>query len=553
MRKLDVERAKAASRGLRGNLAPELSDAAPRLSDESAALLKFHGSYQQEDRDARKAARSGDGERVYGFMVRVRATGGRVPARLWRAVDDLADRHGDGTIRITTRQGLQLYGVPKHDLRATIGEIVANLGTTLATCGDVVRNVVAPAWPYAHPLYALARDAAAALARDLAPRTGAYLEIWQDGEQVHAAGGGEDDPLYGASYLPRKFKIAVTVPGDNSVDLYTNDVGVVPVVDDDGTLLAYDLTVGGGLGRTHGKTTTYPRLADEFASVAPDRLLAAVRAIVAVQRDHGDRTDRRHARLKYLVADRGLAWFRAAVEREAGFPLDDWRPLPTWDDPARFGWHAQGDGRWFYGLYVASGRIADRGAVQLKRALRALAEADFDLIATPGQQVLIVDVGAERRAEVDATLRAHGVVDPATVSAVRKRALACPALPTCGLALAESERVLPDLLTAIEAELAAAGLAGESIAIRMTGCPNGCARPYLAEIGIVGQSADRYQLYLGGAAASTRLAQAWREGVRGAEIPGLLAPLFAAFAANRRGGETFGDWAEREVIGAVPA
>jgi sulfite reductase (ferredoxin) len=551
--KLDVERAKAESHGLRGSLAGELSEPTPKFSEEAAALLKFHGSYQQEDRDARKAARSGDGERVYGFMVRVRATGGRVPARLWRAVDELADRHGDGTIRITSRQGLQIYGIPKHDLRGTIGEIVANLGTTLATCGDVVRNVVAPAWPYAHPVYELARSAAAALARDLAPRSGAYLEIWQDGEQVHAAGGAEDEPLYGPTYLPRKFKIAVTVPGDNSVDLYTNDVGVVPVVDDEGTLVAYDLTVGGGLGRTHGKTTTYPRLADELGAVAPERLLAAVRAIVAVQRDHGDRSDRRHARLKYLIADRGLDWFRAAVEREAGFALEPWRPLPSWDDPARFGWHAQGDGRWFYGLHVASGRIADAGTVRLKSALRALAEADVDLIATPAQQLLIVDVVPDRRTAIEATLRAHGVGDPAGVSPVRRRALACPALPTCGLALAESERAMPDLLTAIEAELAAAGLAGEPIAIRMTGCPNGCARPYLAEIGIVGQSADRYQVYLGGAPGSTRLALPWREGVRQAEIPGLLAPLFAAFRAGRHPGEAFGDWAAREAFVAVPA
>ncbi|HTW85766.1 MAG TPA: NADPH-dependent assimilatory sulfite reductase hemoprotein subunit [Candidatus Sulfotelmatobacter sp.] len=552
MSKLDVERAKAQSRGLRGDIAEELARPTARFDEESAALLKFHGSYQQENRDRRKAARAGEAERAYGFMVRVRASGGRVPARLWCAVDDLADRHGDGTIRVTTRQGLQLYGVPKHDLRATIGEVIANLGTTLATCGDVVRNIVAPPWPYAHPAYAHVREIAASIARATLPRTGGYLEIWQDGERVHAEGD-EDDPLYGAAYLPRKFKIAVTVPGDNSVDLYTNDLGIVPVLDADGATIAYDLTAGGGLGRTHGKTTTFPRLADELASVSPERLLDAVCAIVAVQRDFGDRTDRRHARLKYLLAERGAAWFRAEVERVAGFALGPWLPLPAWNDVARFGWHAQGDGRWFYGLHVASGRVADTGAAQLKRALRALAERGVDLVATPGQQLLLVDVTADRRAAVEDVLRAHGVGDPAAVSPVRRRALACPALPTCGLALAESERVMPDVLSAIEDALARAGLPREAIAIRMTGCPNGCARPYLAEIGIVGQSLDRYQIYLGGTAASTRLAQPWRDGVRAAEIAASLAPLFVAFRGERRDGETFGDWAARAVTAPVPA
>ena len=323
MSKVDAEKVKADSRGLRGSIASELASADPRFSEESAALLKFHGTYQQEDRDARKSLRESGGEKSWSFMVRVKATGGRIPARLWSAVDDLADRHGNGTIRVTTRQGLQLHGVRKPELRGVIAEIVGHLGSTLATCVDVVRNVMAPPWPYAHAAYGLVRETAASISREFAPRSGAYLEIWQDGESVHAEGP-VDEPLYGATYLPRKFKIAVTVPGDNGVDLYTNDVGVVPVFADDGALRAYDLTVGGGLGRTHGKTTTYPRLADELGSVETDRLLDALRAIVIVQRDYGDRTDRRHARLKYLIADRGLPWFRAEVERMAGFALNPW-------------------------------------------------------------------------------------------------------------------------------------------------------------------------------------------------------------------------------------
>lgn len=552
MSKLDVEQLKAQSRGLRGTIAADIASDSTHVGEESAVLLKFHGTYQQEDRDARKAARTDGGEKAYAFMVRVKATGGRIPARLWSAVDALADRHGNGTIRITTRQGLQLHGVRKPDLKPVIADIVANLGSTLATCGDVVRNVIATPWPYEHAAYAAAREAAGAIARELMPRTGAYLEIWQDGESVHSAGG-EDDPLYGPAYLPRKFKIAVAVPSDNSVDLYTNDLGVVPVHRDD-RLVAYDLVVGGGLGRTHGKTTTYPRLADPLGSVAPERLLDAVRAIVAVQRDHGDRTDRRHARLKYLIAERGVAWFRAEVERVAGFALEPWRELPAWHDAPRYGWHAQGDGRWFLGLHVASGRVRDEGSRRLKSALRALADTfGYDFIGTPGQQLLVAGVPSEARDDVDALLRAFGVEAPEAVSPVRGRALACPALPTCGLSLAESERAIPALLDGIEAELAAAGLAGTPITIRMTGCPNGCARPYVAEIGIVGQSADRYQIYLGGSPASTRLAKLWREKVSLAEIPVLLAPLFAGYRAGRRDGESFGDWTLREALAEVPA
>jgi sulfite reductase (ferredoxin) len=551
--KLDVEAVKANSRGLRGSIASEIAEPTSKFGEESATLLKFHGTYQQEDRDARKSVRDGGGDKSYAFMVRVKATAGRIPAPLWSAIDDLADRHGNGTIRVTTRQGLQLHGVRKENLKPVIADIIAHLGSTLAACGDVVRNVMATPWPYAHPAYDVARAAAEAISDEFAPRSGAYLEIWQDGESVHTEGGEEDEPIYGAAYLPRKFKIAVTVPGDNSVDLYTNDLGIVPVFTDDGTLLAYELVAGGGLGRTHGKKTTYPRLAEHLGSVSPERLLDVVRAVVIVQRDWGDRIDRRHARLKYLIADRGLDWFRDAVEREAGFALGPSLELPAWEDAPRFGWHAQGEGRWFLGLYAASGRIRDDGARRLKSALRAIADRGFDLVGTPGQQLLVVDVPAGAREEIDALLRAHGVEPPESVSPLRRRALACPALPTCGLSLAESERAMPSILDAIEVELAATGLADQAITIRMTGCPNGCARPYVAEIGIVGQSADKYQLYLGGSPGSTRLASVWREGVRSADIAPTLAPLFTAYRARRRDGESFGDWTLRDVLSEVPA
>ncbi len=563
MGKLDVEQIKTESRGLRGSIADELGEPTQRFSDEAMQLLKFHGTYQQEDRDARKAAREqGAAEKSYGFMIRIKATAGRIPAPLWRAVDALAERHGNGGVRVTTRQALQLHGVRKADLHATIGEIVAHLGSTQGACGDVVRNVVAPPWPYAAPAYASVRALAQSFAREFAWQSGGYLEIWQDGELAHAA---EPDaaqtqprdvrpePIYGEAYLPRKFKIGVTVAGDNSIDIYTNDVGVIAVLDERGAVVAYDVVAGGGMGRTHGKVTTYPRMASALGSVPPDRILEIVRAIVLVQRDYGNREDRRLARLKYLIDSRGLEWFRAEVERVAGFALEPWIELPEWDDLPRFGWHEQGDGRWFYGVHIANGRVRDGEAVRLKSALRALAERGFDFNATLAQQLLIVDVAAEDRPTIDALLREHGVVPADAIAPFRRTALACPALPTCGLSLAESERVIPALLDDLEVELERAGLEDEPISVRMTGCPNGCARPYMAEIGIVGQSADRYQIFLGGHRAGVRLAEPWREKVPLAEIAPILAPLFAGFAADRREDESFGDWCVRAVLRAVAA
>jgi sulfite reductase (ferredoxin) len=540
MSKLDVERVKTESYGLRGTIPEELQSDAPKFGEEAATLLKFHGVYQQDDRDARKSARESGGK-DYSFMVRTKNPGGFLPGAFYLAIDRLADAFGNGTIRVTTRGGLQLHGVHKENLKAVIAEINEQIGSTLGACGDINRNVMAPAHPFAHPAYTAAREAARAIAELLTPRATAYYEVWQEGEVVHTTEPA-DEPIYGAAFLPRKFKIAVAAPGDNSVDLYTNDLGVVPVLDRAGTLLGYNLTVGGGLGMTHGKTTTFPRLADEFAFVEPAFLLDAVRAIVIVQRDHGDRTNRRHARLKYLIADRGLAWFREAVEAQAGFGLENWRPLPAWTSPQYLGWHDAGDGTAFYGFSIPSGRIRDN----VKAALRDIvAQTGVDLIATPDQNVLAAGITAQARRTVDAILVRHAIRSPQDISAREKRALACPALPTCGLALAESERVLPSIVAEVDVVLDRLGLGSEPVAIRMTGCPNGCARPYLGEVGIVGVSADRYNLYLGGNAASTRLNQVYREGVRAAEIPAVLAPLFARWGAERESDEGFGDFCVR--------
>ncbi len=543
MSKVDVEALKRGSHGLRGTLPEELAAPTDHFGDESIQLLKFHGIYQQDDRDARKSARSEGAGKDYSFMIRTKNPGGFLPAAFYRAIDRLTDEFGNGTIRVTTRGALQLHGVRKHDLKPVIAAINAHLGSTLGACGDINRNVMAPAFPYASAPYIAARAAAVAIADLLTPRATAYYEVWQDDELVHSSKP-EDEPIYGAAFLPRKFKIAATAPGDNSVDIYTNDVGVIPIVRADGSVEGYDITVGGGLGMTHGKHATFPRLADHLGYVPAEQMLDAVRAIVIVQRDYGDRTNRRHARLKYTIADRGIAWFRGEVEREAGIRIEPWRELPAWTVPQPRGWTAQGDGRWFYALEILSGRVRDTDDVKLKTALREVVESTGrDLVATPNQNLLIIDCDDAARAAIDAIFARNGVRDDADSFA--RNALACPALPTCGLALAESERSLPALLDAIRAEWQAAGLNGTAPTIRMTGCPNSCARPTMGEIGIIGVSADTYHVYVGGTPASTRLNTLFREKVRGAEIAATLAPLFRAYAEDRNDGESFGDFSLR--------
>jgi sulfite reductase (ferredoxin) len=551
MSKVNVEALKAASHGLRGTIPEELAGPADHFSEESVQLLKYHGVYQQDDRDSRKTQRETGAGRDYSCMIRTKSPGGYLPADFYLAVDRLSDLFGNGSIRVTTRGSLQLHGVLKSHLHDVIHQMNEHLGSTLAACGDINRNVMATPFPLQRPDYAAARDAAFAIADALTPKTLAYYEIWQAGELAHSTKTETvDEPIYGATYLPRKFKIAVTVPGDNSVDLYTNDLGVVPLVNGDGVIEGYNLTAGGGLGMTHGKHATYPRLADEFAFVTPEQLIAVVQAIVIVQRDHGDRTNRKHARLKYTIDDRGIAWFRAAVEAQAGFTLADWRPLPAWSIPAYQGWAAQGDGTFFYALDILSGRIADVGSVKLKTALREIVERTHcALVATPNQSLIIPDVDAAQRETIDTILAANGVVNDADEFA--QKALACPALPTCGLALAEAERFLPALLDAVRQAWNAAGLRDGVPAIRMTGCPNSCARPTLGEIGIIGVSLNSYHLYTGGNASSTRLNTLYREGVRGEEIAGVLSELFRNYATDRRPGEAFGDFCLRAQPAAV--
>lgn len=545
MSKVSVEDIKRESQGLRGSIPEELASPVDHFGEEAIQLLKFHGVYQQDNRDARKAARATGAGREFSCMIRSKSPGGYLPADFYLAVDKLTDLYGNGTIRVTTRGALQLHGVLKSNLHTVIQGMNEHLGSTLAACGDINRNVMATPFPLRRPDYKAAQDAAFAIADGLTPKTKAYFEIWQDGDLAHSSKSeAVEEPLYGKTFLPRKFKVAVTVPGDNSPDIYTNDIGVVALVRADGTVDGYNLTAGGGLGMTHGKSATFPRLGDEFAFVPADRLIATVQAMVMVQRDYGDRTNRKHARLKYTIEDRGIAWFRSEVEAHTGFALEAWRPLPAWTVPDYQGWVAQGDGKWFYALDVLSGRVADRGSVKLKTALRkVVAQTGRNLMATPNQSLLIIDVDAAQRATIDAILRDNGVVNDADEFA--RKALACPALPTCGLALAEAERFLPQLLDGVRQAWQAAGLRDGVPTIRVTGCPNSCARPSLGEIGIVGVSLDSYNISVGGNPGSTRLNVLYREKVRGEEITGVLSELFRNYATDRTTGEAFGDFCLR--------
>jgi sulfite reductase (ferredoxin) len=548
-----VERIKAASNGLRGTIAQELAEPTERFGEDDHQLLKFHGIYQQEDRDQRKAARGTDAPKAYSFMVRTKNPGGYVPAAFFLGLAEIARTLASGTLRVTTRQAFQLHGVHKSNLKEVIATIGETLGSTLGACGDINRNVLSAAAPFATPAYRIAREAARAIADLLTPRTGAYYEIWYDGELAHTTQQ-EAEPIYRDVYLPRKFKIAVGVAGDNSVDIYTNDIGVVPVLSDVNVLLGYDLFVGGGLGATHRKPGTYPRLSDEFGFVEPADLLPFVRAIVEAQRDYGDRTNRKHARLKYTIADRGIDWFRSEVERYANKKMAPFRPLPAWQHRDYLGWHEQGDGRLFVGLSIENGRIKDDERARTFSALCAIvAEYDIDLVLTPQQNVLLVDIPRAVRPAIEALLASHGVRPIEAISLIERNAMACPALPTCGLALAESERSLPGIVDVLEARLAELGLSKEPISIRMTGCPNGCARPSTAEIGIVGVSADRYNISIGGSFNSTRLNKLYREMVPAAEIAAVLDPLFVDFAKDRQPGESFGDFTLRTISYREPA
>jgi len=541
----DVEAIKRESRNLRGTIAASLDAGGARFDENDAQIVKFHGIYQQEDRDARQERKRAGLEPAYQFMLRTRVPGGVLNAQQYLIEDELADRFGNGTLRITTRQGLQLHGILKGDLRATIRAVNESLLSTVAACGDVNRNVTACPAPPQNAAEAAVQDLAQRLAAHFTPRTPAYHEIWIDGEKLETPEEEAEDPIYGRTYLPRKFKMGVALPGDNCIDVYTQDIGFVAVIRER-ELLGYTVLVGGGMGMTHGKTTTYPRTANPFCFVAPDDAIAVAEAIVTTQRDFGDRTNRKHARLKYLVEERGVAWMRAEVERRLGRPL----PLPVdvaFDDVRdHLGWIAQADGRYTLGLYIANGRIKDTQSVRLRTALRELvAHFKPELRLTAQQNILLAGIRAEDRDAIEAVLRANGVQTNTAALGVARYAMACPALPTCGLALTDAERALPEIVEEIARELEVLGLADERLSIRMTGCPNGCARPYMGDVGFVGRSKDLYDVFLGGDWANSKLNWLYKSSVTRSQLVCELRPLLHAWKHERRTNETFGDYCSR--------
>jgi sulfite reductase (NADPH) hemoprotein beta-component len=537
---------------LAGNIAATLVDpAAECFSSDDEQFLKFHGIYQQDDRDRRKIAKH------YMFMIRGRIPGGVLSAAQYRVFDDLATRHGNGTLRITTRQSFQFHGVVKAGLGPLMKAINEALVDTLAACGDVNRNVMAPVVPATSLARQEVYEDARRVSEALLPQTKAYHSIWVEGVQLNledAANREFVDPLYGKQYLPRKFKAAFVIPPANDVDLYANCLGFIAVIENH-QLVGYNLAAGGGMGRSHGNEATYPRMADVVGYLPKDKVIDVAKAVLTVHRDFGDRTDRKHARLKYVLQERGVDWFRSEVEARAGFKLGPVRPFAFTSQTDPMGWHRGLDGRWFAGLWVDMGRVKDQGNHRLKSALRAVADqfpgVEFRL--TANQNIVVANVDDASKDAISSVLAAHGVDVARQSTVLHQASIACPALPTCGLSLAESERYLPGLIDQIEGVLAESGLPGEEIFIRMTGCPNGCARPYMAEIGFVGKGPGRYQLWVGGNATSTRLARVHKEMVKEAEILPELRQLFGRFATERTPGERFGDWAARSLWTAAAA
>lgn len=539
------EALKENSNFLRGTIAAGLADPLTgNLSPDDNQLTKFHGFYQQDDRDIRSERRKKKLDKAYSFMIRVRAPGGVVTPEQWLQLDGISDRAAGSAIKLTTRQSFQFHHVIKGNLKRTMQEINATLLTTIAACGDVNRNVMCNPNPFESEAHAETMKLAQGVSDHLSPRTGAYHEIWLDGEKVESSEENEE-PIYGKTYLPRKFKVVFAVPPSNDVDIFAHDLGFIAILED-GKIVGYNITVGGGMGMTHGVPETYPRLAEVMSFCTPDQVIDVAEKVVLVQRDFGDRKDRYHARLKYTIADHGLDWFRSEVEKRLGYKLEKARPYKFEHTGDRYGWVEGTDGKWHLTLFIQNGRVRDTPGSPIKTALREIAKVhrgDFRL--TANQNLIIAAVPADQKDRIDALVGEYGLSKGHEVSGLRRNSMACVALPTCGLAMAESERYLPDLVTEVDAVLEELGLREEEIVIRMTGCPNGCSRPYLAEIGLVGKAPGKYNLYIGAAFDGSRLSRLYRENVLAEEIVHELKPLLTRYRDERNKNEHFGDFAMR--------
>lgn len=555
----DVEAVKTASRQLRGHLADELTRPDEPFDDQSAVLLKFHGIYQQDDRDVRRQRAAQRQPLAYSCMVRAAVPGGRLQPDQWRAIDRVADLTG-GSLRLTTRQGVQFHATPKAELQPLISALNAELVTTLGACGDVVRNTMACPLPHADGRERVLGPAVAAIAAHFRPRTSAYWEIWMDGEAAVSAHPSTDgppaassteEPIYGEAYLPRKFKIGLAWPGDNCIDVHGHDVGLVPTLTDGdrGELTGWTILVGGGLGMSHAREEdTYPRLASPVGWVEPERLIPAIEAVVTMQRDHGERVDRQRNRLKYLVDDRGLDWVRGQIEDRLGAPISDAPELLPWvDHDEHHGWSPTDAGDWVLGLPIPSGRLRDEDGCTPRQLVRGLLDDGLirEVRVSARQDLLLTGIETARRDEVVQRVRAAGLKLAEEVTPLQRLAIACPALPTCGQALGEAERVLPALVDGVDKAFADGGVGGTAVRLNMTGCPNGCARPYNAEIGVVGRTKRTYDVYVGGTAAGDRLGFRLRADVALDDIPALLAPVAERYGLERTDGETFGDFCHR--------
>jgi len=561
----NVEIVKEASDYLRGDIVRELADGSDHVTKDSSNLLKFHGTYQQEDRDARKLRDKTGVHKHYMFMVRCKIPGGRLTPEQYLGLDELADRYANGTIRLTTRQGIQFHGVLKKDLHASIAGINQALVSTLGACGDVERNVMCCPVPIHDGLHEDLQAAADAIASHLAPRTRAYFEIWLNGQPAGGAATKhgaavvrpltpsrpqptappDDEPIYGKTYLPRKFKTGLALRDDNCIDIYAQDLGFLADVEQ-GRIVGWNVLVGGGMGMTHSNPDTFPHLAQPVCWIPAKALLNTAEAVVKLYRDHGNRGDRKRARIKYLIHDWGVPRFREVLAEYMGGLLAEPKHMQLYELDPHLGWQPQGEGRWFFGLSIENGRIKDDGSFRLRTAIRKLVERlRPNLRITPIQDLLLCDLPAPARQEIEKTLLEHGVLRPDQLSIVQKLSMACPAIPTCGLAVSESERALPGIIDQLEVELRRLGLEQENIVVRMTGCPNGCARPYQSDIGIVGRSGDKYTLYVGGRLLGDRLNFLLKDLVPLREVVPTLAPLLEGYRALRLEREGFGDFCHR--------
>ena len=547
----DAEEIKERSNYLRGTLKESmLEPLSAGISDDDNRLMKHHGSYLQDDRDLRNERQKQKLEPAYQFMLRVRLPGGVATPAQWLVLDELADKYGNGTLKQTTRETFQMHGILKWNMKKTMQELNEVLLDTIAACGDVNRNVMCVANPYQSEIHSEVYEWSKKLSEYLLPRTRAYYEIWLDEEKVAGTSESEEvEPMYGPLYLPRKFKIGIAVPPSNDIDVFSQDLGLIAIVED-GKLIGFNVAIGGGMGMTHGDTATYPQLNKVIGFCTPDQILDVAEKIITIQRDYGNRSVRKYARFKYTV-DR-LENVKSELEKRLGWTFDEAKPYHFESNGDRYGWVKGIQGKWHFTLFIQNGRIADLDQYQLKTGLREIAKihnGEFRL--TANQNLIIANVSSQKKKKINELIEQYGLTDGSHYSALRRSSMACTSLPTCGLAMAEAERYLPTLLDKIEKIVDENGLREKEITIRMTGCPNGCARHALGEIGFIGKGPGKYNMYLGAAFDGSRLSKMYRENVGEAEILNELGVILPQYAKERQEGEHFGDFVVR--VGIIKA